>query len=709
MSEIAFIVDKLNSKPLERGLTLVSFDELSAFELLEELNHVLVYLDAHQHKVDLREESQTAGATGTRIFDFLRILKYKPPGGASVETFKEALGRGERSAAYPVLHFLLSRLEPMRTRAYLARFLVRVDVPAAFLHDDAIQEVFQHYKGLQQEFKEAHKLLESLRHNTMQPGELKREIKQLEEEKGQLLEKISQLERKTQDTPGFTALYKATSALRREQEEEAKLQEQGREQHAAFEVSEQRLGEVRVRFEQLSAAQRDDSPQELLGRLDGEVRDNRATLEDALPRDVHAWYERLSKVERGLSEPLRSQTDVDEVDDSLRRAQRDVESLQEQVDRARRLSGGEDKLKMFRSQSALMAKKLQQKQEELDAARLEARNLDAETASKERQLATAGAASARSGAGAPAGGARGGSGAGMSKSEFARYANGLRAKTAEFKKKKAELEALRAETVVLSRTESIMRARGDNVEEFLKSVERGQGVEGAGDVEIALEDVSKKAADLNKDKKMTLEEISEIIRRLKDTLATRKVQLAPQIASLRSVREKFKELETEYLDKKAVYENTAAGLQSERIRLENECNAGQKECIREESRFHYLNCLTDVADVQLGRVQDELAFQKGEGRLLRDFASYKELYQHKIQQQEQLSKELRKKQKALKENATDNSHQRQQFVDLKRILMCKHQLMKVNENKDPNGTADGVLDLGHQVGGANVMTIEQAF
>lgn len=686
MSEIKFIVEHLNQKPFNRDLTLVSFDELSPFELLQLLNDVLEYLDPQLHKVDLREESQAKeGATANRMMDFLRILKFKVPQN-NAERFKIALGNGDRSAVYHVLHYLLSRLEPLKTRAYLARFLVNVEIPSAFLHDEAIQDVYQHYKQLQREFKETHKAVESLRHNTMQPGELKREIAQLEEEKGQLIEKINNLKRKTEDMPGFKELYDVTSALRREQEDETKLLDQGREQQASLEMCQRKLEELRRRYEELSASQRDDDPDELLSRMEREVQEQHDLLEEKIPGELQEAYDRLGDVERGLSEPIKTQSDVDEVEARVLKTRREIDSLQEQVDRSRRLSGSDDKLKMFRQQGAMIQKKLQQKTRELEEVLDDVQRLDKELADKERALA--GMAGSQS----------------MRKSDFRQYASELRQKTQEYKRKKQELSALRAETVILARTETILRSRGENVEEFLKALERGKGVEGAAQMEQELEDVSKKAADLNKNKKMTLEEISEIVRQLKDTLAKRKQKLTPQIEKLRSVREKFKNLEHDYLDKKALYDNTAVGLESERIKLENECNALQGECIREESRFHYLHCLTDIANVQLNRVQDELAFQRGEGRLLRDFKAYKDLYHHKIQQQEQLSKELRKKQRNLKENAPVNTEQRQMFVDLKRLLQLK---ARVAQQSQRPGFSDNVFDLNNDSGGANIMTIDQ--
>jgi len=616
----------------------------------------------------------------------LRILKYSLP--SNVERFKEALGAGDRGAIYPVMHYILSRLDPLKTRAYLARYLVSVDIPPAFLHDESIQEVYQQYRSLQHDFKEAHKAAQTAKQAGMQPSDLKKEIMQLEDEKSQLIQKISLLEKKTESMSGFDELYEVTSALRQEQEEETKLQDQGREQQAALEIADQRLSETRHRFEEIAASQQDDNPEELVRRLAKEVRLNKAKLEQEIPRELESAYEKLGEMEQSLNEPAKTEQDIDDINQRADKIRRDIDKVQGELDRARRLNGGDDKLKMFRQQSAMIAKKLQNQQDEFEKA-----IRDHDIVAKEFVAAEKSLGSESSG--------------GMGKRQFKEYANGLREKTNEYKQKKQELAALRAETVVLNRTESLMRSRGDNVEEFLKTLERGQGVEGARDMESNLEKVSKQNAQLNMTKKMTLEEISEIVRQLKDTLAKRKVSLTPQIQKLRTVRESFQELEQEYLEKKAIYENTAVGLESDKIKLENDCNAYQKECLREESRFHIVSAKSEIADLEYNKILDEQRFQKGDGQLLRDFKTYKELYQQKIQQQEQLSKQLRKKQKSLKETADTSSQQRQMFVDLKRLLGVKVQT-KTNENQQMAGNiTNGVFDLGQDIGGANIMTIEQ--
>ena len=46
---------------------------------------------------------------------------------------KATLAAGEKTAVYPILHWALQRLPGLKKRAYLARFLLPVDVPQEYL------------------------------------------------------------------------------------------------------------------------------------------------------------------------------------------------------------------------------------------------------------------------------------------------------------------------------------------------------------------------------------------------------------------------------------------------------------------------------------------------------------------------------------------------------------------------------------------------
>ena len=289
----------------------------------------------------------------------------------------------------------------------------------------------------------------------------------------------------------------------------------------------------------------------------------------------------------------------------------------------------------------------------------------------------------------------------MKREEFKAYATQLREKSTRYKRMKTELAEIRNETVVLSRTEAILRSRDEHLDELLARIESERGVRGYTDTASKLSAASEQTAAVDTTKGRTLEEISRIVTEINTTLREKKNLLAPQIKELRAVRQRYQEVEGAYLADKGKYDSLAAGFDAERARLESDCSACQDDCLKEESRYHYLNCMVEILRPQLERVKQEQSFEAGEGRLLRDFKTWKELYSTKVRarratrcvcvcvcvyvcvrvcvwgggrgsrtrptlrqitQQDQLSKELRRRHKEVKESAGANMGQRQLFV-----------------------------------------------
>merc|ERR1712187_882577 len=81
-----------------------------------------------------------------------------------------------------------------------------------------------------------------------------------------------------------------------------------------------------------------------------------------------------------------------------------------------------------------------------------------------------------------------------------------------------------------------------------------------------------------------------------------KTRLAPQIKKLRVLRSSFQEVESEFLEKKAVYDNTKAGLDSEISKMLAELDAAVKETSQEESNAQYYESLCSIEKVKTQRV-----------------------------------------------------------------------------------------------------------
>lgn len=53
---------------------------------------------------------------------------------------------------YPVMHWCLQRLPQLKKRAYLARYLMPVEVPMEFMQDQALVDLNESYRDLQASF-----------------------------------------------------------------------------------------------------------------------------------------------------------------------------------------------------------------------------------------------------------------------------------------------------------------------------------------------------------------------------------------------------------------------------------------------------------------------------------------------------------------------------------------------------------------------------
>lgn len=138
--------------------------------------------------------------------------------------------------------------------------------------------------------------------------------------------------------------------------------------------------------------------------------------------------------------------------------------------------------------------------------------------------------------------------------------------------------------------------------------------------------MSEKTAAVDQLKGATLEEISAMVEQIGREFKSKQLQLQPLMQELKSLRQDYMELDSKYQEAKNTYDKVAITLDLDKQALEKECDAFQEECLREESRYHTLNSLVTLAKIRLQRAEQEKKWNDGNGRMLRDFASFKELY-----------------------------------------------------------------------------------
>jgi len=425
--------------------------------------------------------------------------------------------------------------------------------------------------------------------------------------------------------------------------------------------------------------------------FDAARRDNsemRNLVRKTLPSSIEARRETLHKLGRILSLPPKSEHELMELKSSVAQLEQIVSNLTSEVQAAQR-AAGDDKLAMFRQQAVLIAKKLTQREEVLEIANAELEALSSELEAKESKLTELSGPKF------------------MRRDEFKAYAAALRNKTAAFKQLKQELADLRQETVILAQTETKLKEKAGDLDVFLRRLEEKKGVTGYSTVQSDLEKVSALKARIDESKGATLNEISRIVQDINNAIKEKKAKLAPAIQALRQMRTEFSEAEDVWMQEKARYESVASGLEAEKLSLEREADAAQTEVIAEESRRAMLLALADETQARIDRAKEEANYEREEGpRYLRDFKTLKDVYNQKLSQLEALSKELRKKQKDIRDNSSLHAAQRAKFLDLKKLLLAKLTQYRTGQASG-NGSEGKQGDDVFHLGASNVLKIAQ--
>jgi len=219
----------------------------------------------------------------------------------------------------------------------------------------------------------------------------------------------------------------------------------------------------------------------------------------------------------------------------------------------------------------------------------------------------------------------------MKRDDFKQYAANLRGKNAQYKSMKKVLGEIKAEVTVVSRTEQILKSRAENLDEFMKSLEKKQGVSGYTKIGGDLVDASKANTILNNKKEETLQEITQVVVQIENEVKDKKQKLAPEIKKLRGFRQKYTDLEAIYNEKKKQFDAVVQNLDQEKNKLEEEVKQLFDDYKQEETRYHSNNIQNEIYDAFLKRIGNEAKFvNTPDKRLSNEFKSYSDFFNAKL-------------------------------------------------------------------------------
>lgn len=202
-----------------------------------------------------------------------------------------------------------------------------------------------------------------------------------------------------------------------------------------------------------------------------------------------------------LQEPVTTQSELERLTSDVKKLQRDCMGLEDKI---RQSAPEDDKLAFFKAQASAVSKKKEQKVEDVKKLETEKLALERIMNDKEAEYAKT----------------RGGKY--MKRDDFKQYAANLRGKNAQFKQMKKVLGEIKSEVTILDRTEKILKDRAENLDEFMKQLEKKKGIAGYSNIESQIVGVSENKEVLDNKKDQTLQEITKIVSDIEEQVKDKK-------------------------------------------------------------------------------------------------------------------------------------------------------------------------------------------
>jgi len=648
------IVDLLNAKPFERGLTLIGFDAVEPLQLVQILNDVLVEIGSSD-PINVRDEEPED--TLKRILKMLQFLKYKPPQ-TDMSEFRAGLIGGQREIVYPILEWLLNRLQDLKVRAYLAKYLVPIKVPPDMLTSPQLATTHDKYTELMEEFKEMHKEVENFRKSEFSVSDIKRDITQMDTEKDQLAKRIERLRRKTERLPAYEDMLAAARELRKEHEREDQLKRAENEQATQSELAENKLKRALEHLQETKENGITGGPDGLLAMTEEEHRMVMFLESDKIPKELAEREATIAKLQTVVHEPAMSRGDLDQLHDRINELTAETNKLIEQR-MINNNSDGDRQLALYRQQASIISSKKESTVEKYEETAERLQRVEAALKDKRANAQEAG----------PHRGLK----------EFKDYVTKLRVTSTEYKMKKGDMQVFVSENATLELTQEILERQNSALAAQLGDMEDKKGITGYTKTQETLEEVSAAKADADAAKGLTVEEHAAKTQQLTENINAKKSSLAPLIQELRSARADAQTIEVNYVEKKAEYKKIMKDMDRSKAALEKEVRAYRTEVESEESRYHQLNTVQDIVEKQLDRIKSEMQLYVSNDSKKKTF---RDICHERIQKLETTTRHLSEKKKLVEDGHDTNMRQLDMWRDLTTLMEVKTRVAAQEQNLD---------------------------
>ncbi|XP_017881451.1 intraflagellar transport protein 81 homolog [Ceratina calcarata] len=623
-----FIVAEVN-KLLNRNYNAIYFNSLSPEELLQVLREVLIRIQGENVDVDVRNE--TPEEMSVHILSVLRVLNYPPQSDPS--TFRQGLIRGDPETVHPILIWLLSNVETVKKRAYLSRFLVKMDVPGEYLSDPEVSALYEQYTGLIDRFKTVHKERELGWKTSENASELTADIKTMEKEKEAVAVRIEKMRTKAE---AGIHLLDAAHAFRIEKDKERDLALQEEQEKEIISRLQANLQRLERELQTLKKDENEVTAQTLLQRLSETITVQTIVTNEKLPAEIHAKKNRMKALNAVKQYAYLGPDQITSLRNKLDAIAKEIQGLVE----LKISKSNIDKIEPFRQQAAAVANIKRNVLEKLEKIESSLRELETKLEEKREssKLVVEDVI--------PRG------------EELKKYINRLKTRGTLYKHCKSELAWLNAENSVLHRTAAILE---NQYNQYNQAKER-------------FETVKKNTSD-----DFTEDNASSMNLQLSRDVSGFRARLVPMVNELQALREKYREFEQRQQTARKARGEVESSMNLSINDLQSELESRRAKIAKdaeEKERLEKLITKMKTTEERIKRDTEDPTISDPGKRI-------KEELNSAIQAEETTIKELTTEKERLKETIGVNEKQTQMWNDLLTVFKCK--IKCAEESKQSNG------------------------
>lgn len=330
----------------------VDFDEKQPRELFEILMDVFISInsDIKMGPGQINREELVEN----ECLSFLSLLRYKeiPIQEENIQPWISRLCSGDKDIIYPILHWCFTNHANLMKRAYLARYLTPIDLPLEITMTSEgaqIMKISEQYQSLQREFKEVHKHFDLVKKEEKKDS-LKAAVRDLQEEKLQLLDRINNHRDQRSDDNLFPKFFELTSALRKEQDDEMRLNERLVDQKGGLAIGETRLKQLKRRQKTLRSMTTSVGGASIniaMNEYEEELAEMTMMVRSDLISERNILNRKIEELEKEKNEPSCTEDDLEEVQ-FMRKELEDKEKLKKEQMKKEQSKSSHSKVTIFK-------------------------------------------------------------------------------------------------------------------------------------------------------------------------------------------------------------------------------------------------------------------------------------------------------------------------------------------------------------------------